>query len=432
MQRLADLRGILHYVPQYRERLFVIALDGRIVADSNLGNILLDIALLRSLRIEVVLVHGAGYQIQEFANRMGQTPSNHDGTGITDASTLELAITCANRVTHQILEGFSAIDLAGAYANCIVANPAGILRGIDFQFTGRVERIEKNILRSLLDNQIIPVISPLGIDGQGQTYRLNSDAVAVEVAAALQAVKLVFLTPEEGIRIVSDESKPELIRQLAVEEAEKLLHTCPEKVPPLVLSKLKHAIQSANKGVPRIHIIDGRVEEGLLAEVFSNAGIGTLVHANEYQAIRPAQKKDARAIHSLIRNGIENEELLQRTQEEIENQIENFFVFDIDGIPVACIALHYYPPEKKAEMACVCVHPNYENQRIGGRLMSYTEAKAREMGAVEIFCLSTQTFNYFVKKGGYVVGTPEDLPASRKENYDRSGRKSLVLIKRLE
>jgi amino-acid N-acetyltransferase len=107
--------------------------------------------------------------------------------------------------------------------------------------------------------------------------------------------------------------------------------------------------------VPRIHIIDGRVEEGLLGEVFSNEGIGTLVHTNEYQAIRPARKKDARGVNALIRAGVENEELLPRSMAEIDRQIGDFFIFEVDGSLAGCIALHQYPGAGKAELACVCV-----------------------------------------------------------------------------
>src|SRR6201987_2241272 len=191
MFRLTDLREILRYVPQFRDRVFVIALDGAVVEDDNFGNILLDIALLRSLRIEVALVHGASHQIRRLAEQLGQTTSNYDGTGSTHPAPLQLAITAANRVTHQILEGLSATDLRAAWSNALVAHPAGILQGVDYQLTGRVERVDVGLLQALLERAIIPVIAPLGSDGEGNTYRINSDAVAVEVALALQAVKLI-------------------------------------------------------------------------------------------------------------------------------------------------------------------------------------------------------------------------------------------------
>jgi amino-acid N-acetyltransferase len=426
MLRLTDLREILRYVPRFRDRVFVIAMDGAIVEDENFGNILLDIVLLRSLRIEVALVHGASHQIRRLAEQTGQTPSNSDGTGITDLSTLHLALSAANRVTHEILEGLAANDLRAAYSNALVAHPAGILHGVDHLFTGRVERVDTTLLRALLEGEIIPVIPPLGCDGEGHTYRLNSDAVAVEVARALDAVKLVYLTTHPGIQY-----HEELVRQLTIEEADEMLRNDRAGVAPGVVSKLEQAVRAARGGVPRVHIIDGRVEEGLLAEVFSNEGIGSLVHANEYQAIRRAQKKDARAILELIQAGIESDELLRRTRSDVERQVQDFFVLDVDRNPVACVALHLYPEQRQGELACICVDPPYENQGIGAKLMQYVESQARETKLRRLFCLSTQAVNYFVQKGGFRLGSPDDLPPSRRERYERSGRRSQVLIKDL-
>jgi amino-acid N-acetyltransferase len=426
MLRLTDLREILRYVPHFREKVFVIAVDGAVVEEDNFANLLLDIALLRSLSIRVVLVHGAGFQIRRLAAQTGRTPSNIDGTGITDAATLDLAMTAANRVTHEILEGLSATDLRGASSNALVAHPAGILHGVDHQWTGRVERVDTALLDALLQHDIVPVIPALGCDGDGHTYRLNSDAVAVEVARALRAVKLIYLAPEGGIRRGDD-----LLRHLSLEEAEDIARKHRDVVtPPAMLSKLDHAVRAARGGVPRVHIIDGRVEEGLLAEVFSNEGIGTLVHANEYQAIRKAQKKDIRAIYALIQGGMENDELLRRSRAEIERQVDDFFVFEVDRNPMACVAVHYYPAESKAEVACVCVDAKYENQGIGAKLLQYAETQARAAGAAELFCLSTQAVNYFVQKGGFRRGTPDDLPPERRERYERSGRRSQVLTKK--
>lgn len=427
MLRLTDLREILRYVPRFREKSFVIAIDGAVAAHDNFGNILLDIALLRSLRIGVALVHGAGHQLRQLAKQAGVTPSNTDGTGVTDSATFQLALTAASRTTQEILAGLSATDLRAAHGNALVAHPAGILQGVDQQLTGRVERVDTAQLQSLLANDIVPVIPPLGCDGEGNTYRLNSDAVAVEVARALQAVKLIYLSSHDCLRCGETS-----LRQLSVEEAETLLKKHRNEVQPALISKLEHAVRAARGGVPRVHIIDGRVEEGLLAEVFSNEGIGTLVYANEYQSIRHAQRKDGRAIYALTQASMESDELLRRSRGEIERQIEEFFVFEVDRNPVACAAVHFYVEEGKAELACVCVDPKYENQGIGAKLMQYAETIARSAGMTELFCLSTQAFNYFVQKGGFRQGTPDDLPTTRRERYDRSGRHSLILTKKLD
>lgn len=427
MQQLTDLREILHYVPHFRDKVFVIALDGAVIEEENVANLLLDVALLRSLSIGVALVHGAGRQIQKLASATGVTPSNTDGTGITDAATLDLALTAANRVSHELLEGLAVHDLRGACTNAVIAHPAGILGGVDHLFTGKVERIDTVFLQSLLRDGIVPVIPPLGTDGEGHTYRLNSDAVAVDVALALQAVKLIYLAIEPGIRVGE-----QLMRQLPVSEAEQLLKKQGGELSPSGRSKLTQAVRATKAGVPRVHLVDGREPEGLLAEVFSHEGIGTLVHANEYQAIRPARQRDVRAIHGLIRRGVEADELLNRTRAEIERHLDDFSVFEVDRDPVACVALHRYPEQGQAELACLYVDPRHGNQGIGAKLVQYAERVARDLGCREIFCLSTQAFNFFTQKAGYRLGSPDDLPPGRREKYDKSGRKSQVMVKGLD
>jgi amino-acid N-acetyltransferase len=180
-----DLRGILQYIPRFRDRTFVIAIDGAIAADDNFANLLLDVAVLRSLNIRVVLVHGAARQIASLAARENTTPTSLDGTGITDADTLRIGIAAANLVTHELLKGLAACDLRAVYANGIVASPVGIIQGIDQLFTGKVEKVEVELFQALLVQGIVPFVPPLGFDGEGRTYRVNSDAIATAIAVAL-------------------------------------------------------------------------------------------------------------------------------------------------------------------------------------------------------------------------------------------------------
>jgi amino-acid N-acetyltransferase len=239
-------------------------------------------------------------------------------------------------------------------------------------------------------------------------------------------VKLIYLTTEAGVR-----GPRGVIRQMTVEEAEAFLKKHRAELAPGAVTKLGHAIRAGKEGVERIHIIDGREQEGLLGEVFSNEGIGTLVYANEYQSIRPAQKKDLRAVFNLIQQGVKAEELVRRTRADIEKQIGDFFVFEVDRNPVACIALFAYPEQNKAELASVFVDDRYANQGIGAKLIQYVENVARARGFAELFCLSTQAINYFVQKGGFRLGTPDDLPSTRRERYEANGRRSQVLVKPL-
>jgi len=423
--KLTDLRGILQYIPRFREKTFVISVDGAIVTSENFANILLDVALLRSLSIRVVLAHGASEQIAVLGQARGIVPSNLDGVGVTDAPTLDLALSAANRLTHEILEGLSANDLRAACCNAVTAHPVGILHGVDHLCTGKVERIDVDLLQALLSQGVIPVVPPLGFDGDGRTYRVNSDGVALELAKALGAAKLIFVTTLDGLVFQNS-----LIRQILVADLDALIVKHKALFDPESLSKAQHACAGCAAGIPRIHVINGRTDEAILAEVFSNEGVGTLIYANEYQQIRRAMKKDIRAILILTKGSVANEELVKRTRAGIEKTINDFYIFETDKNPVACIALHPLD-ESKGELACLYVSPTYENQGVGRKLIQFIEAKAREQGLSELIALSTQAFTYFQSKGGFVEGGPEDLPPARRERYEQSGRNSKVLIKKL-
>ena len=302
---VSDLREILQYVPRFRERIFVIAVDGTVAASDNFSNILLDIAVLRSLSVRVVLVHGASHQIEQLATKRGIVTTNSDGTGITDESTLELAIDAGIRLTNRIMEGLSAVDLRAAYANAIIAHPAGILGGTDQLLTGRVERVDNHALELLLKEGIIPVIPPLGFDGEGRTYRVNSDGIALEVAEALHAAKIIFLGADDVIG-----GTHPLPRQLSIDESEELIKKLrASNGPSGLISKIECAARACRGGVPRAHLLDGRINEALLTEIFSHDGAGTMIYSNEYEQIRRIYKKDVRSIMTLIRQSVEDEEI---------------------------------------------------------------------------------------------------------------------------
>ncbi len=419
-----DLRGILQYIPRFRERTFVISLDGAIVTDENFTKILMDVAVLRSLSIRVVLAHGASAQIRRLGEAEGVAPSNLDGAGVTDAATLRLALTASNRLTHEILEGLATQDLRAACPNAIVAHPAGILHGVDHQFTGKVERVDVDLLVALLQDGIIPVVPPLGFDGEGRTYRVNSDGVAVAVAEHLKAVKVIFVTTHDGLT-----HDGRLLRQVLAGDLHALLEASRAGFHPETVSKAIHAAAACKAGIPRVHVINGLLDEALLAEVFSNEGVGTLVYANEYQQVRRALKKDIPSILKLIQPSVESEELVRRSRSSIEKQIADYYLFETDRNPVGCVALHPFPEQGIGELACLYVQSSHENQGVGRKLIQFVEQRARELGLNRIYALSTQAFTYFQSKGGFTEGTPEDLPPSRRERYEQAGRRSKVLVK---
>jgi amino-acid N-acetyltransferase len=424
--KLPELRGILQYVTRFRDKIFVIAIDGKIIGSENFPNILLDLAVLRSLNIKVVLVHGAGLQIEQAAQEQGISISNSDGTGVVDEGTLQLSINVVSRLTNQIMGSLTQVDLRAAYANCIIAHPLGIVRGVDFQFSGKVERVDVPILELFLNQEIVPVIPPIGFDGEGRTFRVNSDLVALEVAEALHAAKLIFLSPYDGLIL-----EGQRIGHLVAPELEEVLKKTKANLPKGLLSKLEHAAQACRYGVPRVHLLNGNVNEALLAEIFSNGGVGTMVYSNEYEQIRRLYKKDIRAVMSLIQQSIRGEELVRRTRAEILAGIDDYWILEIDRHIVGCVAMYPYPEQKMAELACLYVSRSNENQELGRKLMSFVENLARHRGFSQLIALSTQAFVYLQQKGGFVEAGPEILPPARRVKYEASGRNSRILVKNL-
>ncbi len=422
-----DLRGILKYVPRFQGQIFVLAIDGSIVADENFSNLLVDVAVLRSLGIKVVLVHGIGQQITELSASRQIPISNGDGTGVTDAATLDLAIRASSRVSHLILEGLTQNTLKCAITNAVRALPVGIIKGVDQQFTGKVDRIDKDFISHLINADILPIIQPIGYGPDGRSLRINSDLLAAEVAEALKASKVIYLTPQAGLEI-----NGAVQRDIAVDTLRALIKEHPEQLNELSRSKAMHAIRAIETGVPRVHIVDGRTFDGLINEIFSSEGVGSLIYANDYQQIRKATKRDVRFLYNLTRHGVKREELLHRTQQAIEKNIDQFYVFEIDENIIACVTLYTYPDKPQlAEIGSLYVLPFYHNRGVGRKMVDYACMRAKEKGATTIVALSTQSYSFFTSALGFEETEKSALPEARLKAYDESGRNPKVLIKQL-
>jgi amino-acid N-acetyltransferase len=422
-----DLRGILKYVPRFQGQIFIIAMDGSIVADDNFANLITDVAVLRSLGIKVVIVHGIGQQLEELSKIRNVPITDSIGTGVTDAATLDLAIRASSRVTHLVIEGLTANGLKAALTNSIRAMPLGILRGVDHQFTGRVDRIDRDFIQQLISSGVVPVVSPVGYDRDGKTLRVNSDLLAAELAESLQATKIIYLTPHLGLEIGG-----KLQHDIPVDVLRKVIASKPESINEPMRSKADHAVKAIDTGTPRIHLLDGRELDGLLAEIFSNEGVGTLIYGNEYQQIRRATKSDVRAIYNLTRSGMKREELRQRSQQALEKNIDQFFVFEIDENLIACVSLAIFAEKPTvAEIGSLYVMPFYHDRGIGRKMVDFACMTAKERGATTAIALSTQAFSFFTSVCGFEEADKEVLPESRLKTYEESGRNSKVLLKKL-
>lgn len=422
-----DLRGILKYVPRYHDQIFVLAFDGAIVADENFGNILLDVAVLRSLGIKVVIVHGIGKQIEELSRVRGVPITDVTGTGVTDAATLDLAIRAAGRVTHLVLEDLTQQNLKAALTNAVRSAPVGILRGVDHQLTGRVDRVDREFILQLISSGVVPVVNPITFDRDGRPLRVNSDLLAAELAEALHATKILYFSTDRGLEIAG-----KFQQQISVDALRAVLAERPHEINEPMRSKAAHAVKAIETGTPRVHLLDGRQMDALLTEIFSNEGVGTLVHGNEYQQIRQATKRDVRAIYNLTRSAMRREELVFRTQLAIEKNIDNFHVYEIDENIIACVSVTFFPEKPRlAEVGSLYVMPFYHHRGVGKKMVDYGCKVAKERGAATVIALSTQAFTFFTSVCGFGETDKDSLPESRLKSYEESGRNSKILLKSL-
>ncbi len=417
-----DLRGILKYVPMFRDHVFVLALDGSLVAHENFQNVLLDIAVLRSLNIKVVLVHGVGQQLKALAKQKQTTISDPHGELKTDAVTLELATEAAAMVSLEVMQGLTRNGLRCATCNGVRSKEIGIVKGEDQLNSGAVDKLDNVLFNKLLDTETIPVITPIAFSREGTPLRINSDLLASELASKLNASKLIYMTTQDGLQ-VNDQP----LTNLPVANLESLLETATEQIPERLLSKVEQSVKAIKAGTPRAHILDGRLFGALLNEIFDKVGIGTMVYSNDYQSIRRAVTADAHSIYNITQNGVRTESLRERSQESIEAAIADYLVYEIDGSIVACVNLKIYDSGDIAEIGSVYVQAFYQNKGVGRKLVEFACSEAQKRGSKRAIAMTTKASKFFSKVCAFEVGTINDLPAERREDYAQNGRNSKVL-----
>ncbi|MCG7935471.1 MAG: amino-acid N-acetyltransferase [Candidatus Thiodiazotropha taylori] len=435
-QKLQDMfvdwfRGSSPYIHAHRGRTFVITFGGEAVTDAGFANLIHDIALLHGLGIRLVLVHGARPQIEERLQTRGVETQFVNGLRITD----DPALTCvkeaagAARVEIEALlsMGLANSPMAGvriraASGNFVTAKPLGVKEGIDYGHTGVVRRVDAAGIEQRLESGAIAIVPPLGYSPTGEVFNLSYADVAASVATALGADKLIALVEAKGVT----DSRKRLITSLSPREVDKLLSNR-KTLSEDLKQNLKAAVSACRSGVKRCHLIDRQLDGGLLKELFTRDGIGTLISAEPYEETRTARIDDVVGLLGLIEPLEEKGILVRRSRELIETEIDRFTLMERDGMVVACAALYPYQQESMAELACVVVHPEYRGSDRGERLLAYMEAVAAKQGIHKLFILTTQSAQWF-KERGFAPGSLKDLPMLKRKLYNYQ-RKSKVFIK---
>ncbi len=455
------------YIKAHRGRTFVVTFGGEMAADARFPHFIHDVALLNTLGVRLVLVHGARPQIEERLRERGIKTRYHNGLRVTGAAALACVKQAAGALRVEIEAllsmGVANSPMAGARirvasGNFITARPLGVRDGVDFEHTGEVRRVDAQALQKALDDNAVVLLSPLGYSPTGEVFNLSAEDVATAVAVELRADKLLCLTEGQGL---VDEKK-HLIRQLTLSEAQKLLSGASQgrlsvgrfrrpasrdirtslystgetggtpgatKRGPAdaVKRHLASAVQACQNGVRRAHLISRRTDGALLLELFTRDGIGTLIAGDAYEDTRAATIEDAGGILELIAPLEEEGVLVRRSRERLETEIGHFTVMERDGAVIACAALYPYAKEGVGELACLVVHPEYRDTGRGEALLEHIERKARQQKIKHLFVLTTHAPHWFAERG-FKAGDIKNLPVERQQLYNYQ-RNSKVLVK---
>ncbi|MEE1315093.1 MAG: acetylglutamate kinase [Faecalimonas sp.] len=269
----------LPYIQRFNRKIIVVKYGGSAMVDEELKKrVIEDVTLLKLVGFKPIIVHGGGKEISNMVKRLGMEPKFINGLRVTDAETMEVAEMVLGKVNKSLVQ---LVESLGVRAIGISGKDGGLLKvekkysnGEDIGFVGEVTEVNAEILQDLLEKDFLPIICPIGLDENCQTYNINADDAACAIATAMQAEKLAFLTDIEGV--YRDPKDPEtLISELLVSEAEELMQT--GNIGGGMLPKLQNCIDAIEKGVSRVHVLDGRIPHCLLLEIFTNKGIGTAI-----------------------------------------------------------------------------------------------------------------------------------------------------------
>lgn len=421
-------RDAAPYINQHRGKTFVVYFSGEITETASFETLIHDLGLLHALGIKLVLMYGARPQIEARLNREGIKAEYAQGLRITDSKTLDPVIEVIGRL-RVLIEARLSLSLANTpmsgsrirvcSGNYISAKPLGVLNGVDFQHTGEVRRVDAAGIQAQLDSDEIVLCSPLGYSPTGEVFNLRSEDVACQVAISLNAEKLIYLYEQAPPTEI-----PSHLTSAEVDQFSQL-----ENLPSETASMLRASSVAAQAGVRRAHLIDRRLDGALLTELFTRDGHGTMITEQVYDNLRAANIEDIAGILELIKPLEDKGVLVRRSREQLELEVERFFVIEREGTIIACVAMFPFANDDTAELACLVVHDHYRGTGRADLLLTHIEKTARQQNIQRLVVLSTQTIHWFIERG-FQEGSVSDLPQQKANLYNLQ-RRSKVAIKNI-
>ena len=429
------IRQAFGYIDQFKGETFVIKISSELIASPFIPILIKDLVLLHRMGIRIVLVPGARSRIDEVLATYGIECKRVAGVRISPPESIPFIKMAAFDVSNKIMTVLAECGANAVIGNWVKARSIGVRNGIDFQSSGIVERLQSDIVENVLADGLIPIFPNIGWSAKGRPYNLSSNELAYSISVSLKAAKLFFLTNggriraqnyniPEGISIADDGT----ITQLTVTNAALFLERNGNRKQDPCIELINFAYRACTTGVKRVHIIDGAAEGMILKEIFSNRGPGTMVYANQHENIRQMTSADIPEVLRLMQPAIEESILVTRTAADLEEKVDDYCVYEVDGTIHGCGALHCYN-NRQGEIAAIVVDETYESLGIGEKIISYLVDRAITLRLKDVFVLTTQTSDWFAQLG-FTEATVTDLPPERKKTYNQK-RKSLILRRRL-
>jgi len=419
-------RGTAPYIKAHRKKTFVILISDEIIQSDHLTGLIHDIVLLNHLGNKLVILHGSRNKIDQQLAKHNITSEFNRNIRISDAESLPYIIQAINEVkTHlesQLSMGLPNTPMSGSEISLVSGNfvtgmPLGVIDGIDMQHSGKVRNIKHEAINDLLDKNHVILLSNIGYSRTGEIFNLPAEELAAETAKALSADKLIYIQLDHGDSGLAD--------TLSTSECDDLIQNA--QMPSHLKELLKLAVSAIQSSVKRVHIIDQRVDGGLLLELFTRDGYGTMITNLFYEGMRSANIDDIGGILRLIEPLEATGALVERSREQLELEIRYFQVIEKDGMIIACVACIPEPDHNIAEIACLAVHDSYRRSGLGKQLLQIAEHQAVKQKIHQLYILTTRTSHWFIENG-FVEASISSLPDSKRTNYN-DDRRSKIMMK---
>ena len=428
--QVALIREVFAYTQRFKRTTFVIKIDSSIIDEPSFPVLARDISLLKGNGIRIILIPGARERIDEILERYNINCKKEEGIRITPEEAIPFIKMAAFDTANKIMTALSAQGENAVIGNWVKARSIGVLDGVDYLHTGKVEKVNNKTMEKLLDEDLIPILPSIGWNATGLPYNISSDDLALDTALQMGAKKLFYITgdkvlqsPPYKVTKGTNVSRGGRISKMDVNAAKDFIHLNKNLINQNIL---KCAINGSERGIDRVHILDGRIEGVILKEIFSSLGIGTMIHRNIYESIRDMKPDDVAGILSLMKPLIDKGILVNRTKEELLSHMNYYSVYSMDNMIHGCAALLPFG-KSYGEIAGIAVDSSFSHLGIGKKLITYLLEKAAEINMKHVFVLTTEATDWFLSHGFRSVSIDE-LPLDRQKTYNNKRNSRILMI----